>query len=263
MAIVTLTTDFGTQDPFAGIMKGVMLGIAPRVQIVDLTHQIPAFGVMAGALAIAEAWRWFPKKTVHVVVVDPGVGSARRPVMVEAGGHYFVGPDNGVLSLATQQAGGAPRVRHLTNRQYFPGEVSQTFHGRDVFAPVAAQLAAGKVRAAALGPLVKDAAVLALPKAERISTRTWAGEVIHVDRFGNLITNFHRREFPELEHGRISLLAGIHPVDYMVRSYTEAPAGEPVAILGSGGFLEIVLNQDSAAARLRCAAGTPIELSFL
>ncbi|MBM3794749.1 MAG: SAM-dependent chlorinase/fluorinase [Acidobacteria bacterium] len=262
MAIVTLTTDFGTQDPFAGIMKGVILGLAPRAQIVDLTHQLPAFQIMAGALAIAGAWRWFPKKTVHVVVVDPGVGSARRPVLVEAGGHYFVGPDNGVLSLAAQQAD-KPRFRHLTNRKYFLGAISQTFHGRDVFAPIAARLAAGRLRASALGPLITDAATLSLSKPERISTRTWSGEVIHIDRFGNLITNFHIAEFPELERGRISLLAGIHPVDYMVRNYAEALPGEPVAILGSSGYLEIVINQDSAAARLGCAAGTPIELSFI
>lgn len=262
MAIVTLTTDFGTKDPFAGIMKGVILGIAPRAQIVDLTHQLPAFQITAGALAISDAWRFFPKKTVHVVVVDPGVGSARRPIVIEAGGHYFIGPDNGVLTLAAQQAG-KPRARHLTNRKYFLREVSQTFHGRDVFAPVAAHLAKGSVRPAALGPVITDAATLTLPKPERISTRTWSGEVIHVDRFGNLITNFHLREFADLARGRISLLAGIHPVDYMVRSYAEAPPGEPVAILGSSGYLEIVLNQDSASARLGCAAGTPVELSFV
>ena len=258
--IITLTTDFGTRDHFVGVMKGVILGIAPRATIVDITHEIAPFAVSEGAFTIAEAWRWFPPKTIHVGVVDPGVGSVRLPILVEAGGHYFVGPDNGLFSPIFRRE--KARVRQLTAVKYFSKEVSQTFHGRDVFAPAAAHLAAG-VRPASLGPLLADYLKSGLDQPVRISTRTWNGAVQKVDRFGNLITNFHVADFPELQRRPTSMLAGIHAVEYLVRSYAEAAPGEPVAIIGSSGYLEIVVNQDSAARCLGCGLGTPVELNIL
>jgi S-adenosylmethionine hydrolase len=254
--IITLTTDFGTRDHFVAVMKGVMLGIAPKATIVDVTHEIEPFAVAEAGFTISEAWRWFPAKTVHVVVVDPGVGSERRPILVEAGGHFFIGPDNGVFSSIRKD-----RIRHLKSAKYFSKNISQTFHGRDVFAPAAAHLAAG-VRPSALGPLIQDAVRLSFDVPARTSTRTWNGAVLKVDRFGNLITNFHVDAFPDLLRRPISMLAGIHPVDYLVRSYAEAPPGEPVAIIGSSGYLEVVMNQASAAKSLGCGVGTPIELNF-
>lgn len=260
MPIVTLTTDFGEQDHFAAVMKAVILSIAPKVTLVDITHQIAPFSIAEAAFTIAEAARWFPKKTVHVVVCDPGVGSQRRPILVEAGGQYFAGPDNGVFSLILR---GEPkaRARHLVNRKYFLKDISPTFHGRDVFAPAAAHLAAG-VRPAPMGPVIRDPFRAAFSEPARISTRTWSGAVLKVDRFGNLITNFHVREFPDLARRPISLLAGIHPVDYMVRTYAEASPGEPVSMIGSSGYLEIAVNQDSAARLLGCGVGTPVELNI-
>jgi S-adenosyl-L-methionine hydrolase (adenosine-forming) len=260
MAIITLTTDFGARDHFAGVLKGVALSIAPKASVVDITHDIEPFAVAEGAFTLAEAWRWFPKKTIHVAIVDPGVGSVRRPILVEAGGHYFVGPDNGIFGLiyAREKA----RVRHLKHVKYFLSPVSQTFHGRDVFAPVAGHLAAG-VRPALLGPVIADYLRPGFDRPTRTSTRTWNGAVLKVDRFGNLITNFHVADFPDLLKRPISMVAGIHPIDYLVRHYAEAAPGEPVAIIGSSGYLEVIVNRESAARRLGCGAGAPVELSIL
>ncbi len=261
MPIITLTTDFGTRDHFAAAMKGVILGLAPKVNLVDITHDIEPFAVSEAAFTIGEAWRWFPKKTIHVCVVDPGVGSTRRPILVESGGHYFVGPDNGLFGLICARDRKA-KARHLTAAKYFCQERSQTFHGRDVFAPVAAHLALG-VRPALFGPAISDLARTALEAPTRTSTRTWVGAVLKVDRFGNLVTNFHLSEFPDLPRRQISMIAGIQPVDYLVRSYAEAPPDEAVAIIGSSGYLEVVVNQGSAAKLLGCGVGAPIELSII
>ncbi len=261
MPIITLTTDFGTRDHFVAVMKGVILGIAPKVSIVDITHEIEPFAVGEAAFTLGEAWQWFPKKTIHVCVVDPGVGSMRRPILVEAGGHYLVGPDNGSFGLICARDRKA-RVRHLTSVRYFAQERSQTFHGRDVFAPVAAQLALG-VRPASLGAVIADVSRTTLEAPVRTSTRTWAGAVLKVDRFGNLITNFHLSEFPDLARCQIAMIAGIQPVDYLVRCYADAPPGEAVAIIGSSGYLEVIVNQGSAAKRLGCGVGAPVELSIL
>jgi len=261
MPIITLTTDFGTRDHFAASMKGVILSIAPKATIVDITHEIAPCAIVEAAFTISEAWRWFPKKSIHVAVVDPGVGSARRPILVEAGGHYFIGPDNGIFSPIFSRDAKA-RIRHLKAIKYFSKETSQTFHGRDVFAPVAAHLAAG-IRPASLGPLIVDAVRSNADQPTRTGTRTWSGTVLKVDRFGNLITNFHIAEFPDLIRRPIYILAGIHQVDYLVRSYAEATPGEAAAIIGSSGYLEVVVNQDSAAKFLGCGVGAPIELRIV
>lgn len=260
MAIITLTTDFGEQDHFVGAMKGVIHSIAPKATLVDITHQVTPFAISEAAFTIAEASRWFPRKTVHVAIADPGVGTERRAIVVESGGQIFVGPDNGVFSLILRSDRKA-RVRHLTNRKYFLKEVSQTFHGRDVFAPAAAHLAKG-IRVSAMGPLVTDPLRGSFSEPARTSTRTWSGAVLKVDRFGNLITNFHIRDFPDLTRRPISLLAGIHAVDFLVRTYGEASPGEPVSLIGSSGYLEVAVNQDSAARILGCGVGTPVELNI-
>lgn len=255
--IVTLTTDFGLADHFVGTMKGVILGICPQAQIVDLSHDIAPFAIAEGAYLVAQAYGYFPENTVHVVVVDPGVGSARRALVVEAAGQFFVAPDNGVLSMIYARE--KHRVRAIANSRYFRKPVSQTFHGRDIFAPIAAHLAAG-VSAAKIGKPIRDHIQLDFGKPVRVAERTWAGRILKVDRFGNLITNFHTNEFPNLTNGGLSLVLGSHRVILVARNYAERAPGELFVIAGSSGYLEVSVNQDSAARITGCAAGAPVEL---
>src|SRR5580704_11403223 len=184
--ILTLTTDFGASDHYVGAMKGVILSICPHAQIVDICHDVTPFQIAEGAYVIAQAFECFPKKTVHVVVVDPGVGTARRPILVEAAGQFFIGPDNGVLSMVYSQQ--KHKVRLIENDTYFRQPVSATFHGRDIFAPVAAHLAAGVVPAR-MGKLIKDYLQPDFLNPQRTGERTWTGRILKIDRFGNIVTN--------------------------------------------------------------------------
>ena len=185
--LITFTTDFGLSDHFVGVMKGVVAGIAPAARVVDISHDIAPYNVMEAAFVIAEAWQFFPKRTIHVVVVDPGVGTSRRPILAEAGGHFFVAPDNGVLSMVFDAA--AHKVRVISNAKFMRREVSRTFHGRDVFAPAAAHLAKG-AKPAAFGKLIQDHIRIGIAQPSRKSKDAWRGAILKVDRFGNLITNF-------------------------------------------------------------------------
>jgi S-adenosylmethionine hydrolase len=255
--ILTLTTDFGLTDHFAGAMKGVILGICPAAQIVDISHGVTPFEIAEGAYLIAQAWRYFPKKTVHVVVVDPGVGTARRPILVEAGGHYFLGPDNGVLSMVYLHE--KSKVRHVTNQKYFRHPVSQTFHGRDIFAPVGAHLAAG-VPPARIGKLMQDYLKPEFEKPHRAGKRTWIGRILKIDRFGNIVTNFHVSDFGDLATSNFSLALGPQEVTALARNYAECAAGELCLILGSSGYYEVSLREGSAAKQIKCEPGAAIEL---
>src|SRR5271167_1292814 len=185
--IVTFTTDFGLVDPFVGIMHGVVLNIHPETTVVDISHAVPSFDVLDGAWTIAQAYRFFPPRTVHVVVIDPGVGSRRRPIIVETDDYVFVAPDNGVLSLVEARE---PKfsVRHITAERYFLQPVSQTFHGRDIFAPVAGWLSKG-IAPREFGPEITDHVRVPLPPVERVGENSLRGVVLKVDKFGNLITN--------------------------------------------------------------------------
>jgi len=258
--IITLTTDFGESDHFVGAMKGVILSIRPQAQIVDISHQIPPFSVPEAGFVIAEAAPWFPKKTIHVVVVDPGVGSARRPILVEAAGQYFLGPDNGVFSMIRARS---PRnkVREITNRKWMLPRVSRTFHGRDVFAPAAAHLA-GARSAAAAGKLVRDALQLRLALPEQTNKRTWTGAVIRVDHFGNLITNFEAQAFPQIRTSPFEVSIGFEKIHRLALHYAECPPGELFLIEGSSGYFEICLNQGHAARTLGCSTGAPVEITI-
>lgn len=257
--IITLTTDFGATDYFTGAMKGVILGIAPRARIVDITHQITPFMVNEGAFVIAEAARWFPKGTIHVVVVDPGVGTTRRPILVEAAGQRFIGPDNGVFTMI--YAAGPHKVREVTSSKVMLKNVSRTFHGRDVFAPAAAHLAAG-APPAGFGKLLRDYIRSETIRPAAVKHNRWSGVVLKVDHFGNLVTNFDMRNFAELRTHAFEILAGRQIVRRLALTYAESGAGEVVAIEGSSGFLEISANQESAAARLGCGVGSPVELEI-
>jgi S-adenosylmethionine hydrolase len=257
--LITLTTDFGATDHFAGTMKGVILGIQPAAEIVDITHEVRAFEVPDGAFTIAQAYRYFPKRTIHVVVVDPGVGSTRRPLLAEMAGQFFVAPDNGVLSMIFARE--KPKVRHITNDRYFLHPVSRTFHGRDVFAPVAAHLASG-ITPARFGKLIDDHLRLTFHRPSHTGKNAWTGAVLKVDRFGNLITNLHLDDFPNLQIRPFRLLAGRQPITRLALTFTECSPGELFVIVGSSGYLEVATNQGSATNILGCGAGSPVELTI-
>jgi S-adenosyl-L-methionine hydrolase (adenosine-forming) len=256
---ITLTTDFGTRDQFAGTMKGVILGIAPRVGIVDITHEIAPHDVNECAFTIAQAWRYFPKGSIHVVVVDPGVGSARRPILCEAEGHFFIAPDNGVLSMIYGAA--RHKVRVISNDKLFLRAVSKTFHGRDVFAPAAAHLAQG-LAPAKFGKVIQDAVHNVVSKPTLLRPQHWNGVVLHADRFGNLITNFHVNQFADLAERPIQLRVGLETITWLKETYAEAAIGELFAIVGSSGYVEVVINQGSAAKLLGIGTGSPVELIY-
>jgi len=258
--LITLTTDFGTGDHFVGTMKGVILAIAPRARIVDITHEIQPYNIGEAGFAIAQAWRYFPKGTVHVVVVDPGVGTARRAILVQAGGQYFVGPDNGVFSMIYDAA--PSRVREISNAKLRLGAVSRTFHGRDIFAPAAAHLARGTA-AARFGKLVKDAIRAPVFAPAHLKGSVWRGVVLKADRFGNLITNFHSHQFPDIKTQPMEVRLGRVRIHRLALTYGDTAVGELFAIVGSSGFIEIAANQASAAEKLNCGAGAAVELEFV
>lgn len=260
MPVITLTTDFGLTDHFVGTMKGVILSIAPRVRVVDLCHQITPFEILEGGFVISQAYPFFPRGSIHVVVVDPGVGTSRRPILVEAAGQYFIGPDNGAFSII-YAAEPKHKVRAITAGKFFLPSLSNTFHGRDIFAPCAAHLAKG-IKPAHFGPLIRDYTQATTIFPVRTGKRVWTGQVLKVDHFGNLITNLRTSEFsiPQAKH--FELLVGSQIVSRFARNYQESGFGEAFVIEGSSGYLEVSICQASAAKQLGCGAGAPLELSL-
>ena len=257
--IVTFTSDFGLSDAFVGIMHGVVLNIDPATTIVDISHAVASYDVFDGAWTIAQAYRFFPARTVHVVVVDPGVGSERRPIIVETDNYVFVAPDNGVLSLVEAREEKFV-VRHVTAERYFLQPVSQTFHGRDVFAPVAGWLSKG-VAPAEFGPEISDHVRLPLRKVERVGENSLRGEIVKVDKFGNLITNISEVDMRGLfgqQAANISILVAGETITRVCKSYAEGGDEELFAIVGSSGYLEVAARQASAAEKLDAAVGTPV-----
>src|SRR6266436_6566510 len=247
--IITLTTDFGTSDHLVGTMKGVILNINPAARIVDLNHHVTPFDVLDGALSIANAYRYFPPRTIHVVIVDPGVGTNRRPLLVSGEKQYFVAPDNGVLSLVYEREENV-LVRHANVEHYYLHPVSNTFHGRDVFAPVAAWLSKGS-QAAAMGDEITDYKKFAMPKPKPVDGAV-KGVVLRVDNFGNIITNFRAEDLPAaaIETGTVQFMLGTHPVNKLVDTFAKGNAGEAFAYIGSNGFIEVGINRGSAARSL-------------
>ena len=256
--LITLTTDFGLSDHFVGAMKGVILSISPDARIVDISHEVTQFEPAEGAFVISQAYRCFPRRTVHLVVVDPGVGTARRPILLEAAGQLFVAPDNGVLAMVYGKEKHV--VREISAAKYFRRPVSATFHGRDIFAPVAAHLAAG-ARPAQFGKKIQDYLKPAFGRPQRTGKRTWTGAVLKVDRFGNLITNFDIEEFASVRERPFILAVGVRQISDLAPAYGSRPIGEVFAIAGSSGYLEVAANQASAARILGCGTGSPLELT--
>lgn len=260
--IITLTTDFGEASPFVAAMKGVILGINPAARLVDLSHQIPGQDVRHADYFLAHAVPYFPADVIHVVVVDPGVGTNRKLLYVETNGHRLLVPDNGCWTQLARSGRQPPSVRWLAECQYWRQPVSNTFHGRDILAPVAAHLSLG-LGPNLLGPPVTEWVRLQLvtPTIDR-NTKEVVGEVVFVDSFGNLITNIQADELAGLGDRPAEARLEDHRIPHWVKTYGEAAAGEAVALICSSGHLEIAVVQGSAAARLQAGVGARVMLRF-
>ena len=257
--IITLITDFGTADTYAGVMKGVILSGSPMAAVVDITHEIAPQDVRGACFALLTAYSWFPKRTIHLVVVDPGVGSERRPLIIETKEYFFVGPDNGVFTPVLAGPG-VKAVYEITDSASFLPAVSATFHGRDIFAPVAARLSKG-VRPSQIGAPISDYVLLDWPQPVPVKAGAAQGEILHIDRFGNLITNFSRKYVRELTGGGdFYLRCDGRSIKQMVPAYAYAKPGQLCYVFGSTDFLEIAVANGSAAALLKARRGDPVML---
>jgi S-adenosylmethionine hydrolase len=257
--IITLTTDFGTSDHLIGAMKGVISTINPAARIVDINHHVAPFDILDGALSIGGAYAYFPPRTIHLVIVDPGVGTQRRPLLVTGEKQSFIAPDNGVLSMVFDRE--ACLVRHITAEHYFLSPVSPTFHGRDIFAPTAAWLSkTGQTEA--FGEQVMDHVRFKLP-APKEAGNVLKGVVLRVDAFGNLMTNFKVEHLPPgtIESGNARFSVSGKEIRSLVRTFAMGAPGEPVAVPGSSGFIEIAVNRGSAARTLGAGRGAEVILS--
>jgi len=261
-AIVTLLTDFGVTDYFVGAMKGVLLRKPPQPTIVDLTHDVPPFDIESAAFTLLAAYKEFPPQTIHLAVVDPGVGSSRRPLLGVTRDYFFIAPDNGLLSYVFEREAANLRVYHLTNEKYFRRASSETFHGRDLFAPVAVALMHG-IAPAKLGKPVADYAKLHSLAPARVDDERLAARIIHIDRFGNCVTNITRENLSDEQIARGAYLqSGTREIKSFRRFFadSENASDEPFAYWGSAGFLEIAVNGKSAAKQLQLASGLRIEV---
>ena len=261
--LITFTTDFGLNDHYVGTMKGVILNINPSAQIVDICNSVQSYDVLDGAITISQAYKYYPSDTVHLVVVDPGVGTTRRPILVTTEKHIFVAPDNGVLSFVYEHEERIS-VRHITAEHYFLQPVSQTFHGRDVFSAVAGWLSKG-VELNKFGDEITDYARFAAPRPKPLEDKLLKGIVIKVDKFGNLITNITPKDLPQLfatEPPPFKVMIAKREITKMTRSYAEGTPGEVFAILNSMGFLEIASHRGSAAQIVGAGKGADVGVVF-
>jgi len=258
--IITLTTDFGTADHLVAAMKGVIFGINPAATIVDIHHHVVPYDVLDGALTIGAVYPYFPLRTIHIVVVDPGVGTARRPLLVSADNQYFIAPDNGVLTMIYDRDPNAV-VRHVTASHNFLEPVSPTFHGRDIFAPIAAYLSKAWLTES-FGDEITDFTRFALPRPKPAGDSLKA-VVLRVDAFGNLMTNLRAEDLPEstVATGKIKLQVAGKSVERFVATFGEGGAGETVALIGSTGYVEIAINKGNASRTLSATRGAEVILA--
>jgi len=260
--IITLLSDFGLKDSYVAQMKAVILSICPKATVVDISHQVERHNLRMGAFILASAAPYFPDGTIHVAVVDPGVGGERRPILIEANRSFYVGPDNGLLFLAAK-IDGIRKVYHTVERRFMAEEISATFHGRDIFAPVAAHIANG-VKPSTIGRMITDFVVPEHSEA-RIERRAVACEVVHIDGFGNVVTNLHSRDLSKtvMRYGSGFKLKhdGKNVELKFCRTYSDVQVGALLGLIGSHGFLEIAVNQGSAAKRLEVTQGSKLKLS--
>jgi S-adenosyl-L-methionine hydrolase (adenosine-forming) len=261
--LITFTTDFGLNDHYVGTMKGVILSINPAAQMVDICNAVQSFDVLEGALTIVQAYKYFPSDTVHLVIVDPGVGSTRRPLLVTTEKHMFIAPDNGVLSFVYEREERIS-VRDITSSHYFLQPVSNTFHGRDVFSAVAGWLSKG-VEVSKFGDEIGDYIRFAAPKPKREDDKLLKGIVLKVDKFGNLITNITPSDLPQLfapDPPPFKVLVGKHEISKLTQSYAEGTPGEVFVVLNSMGFLEIASQRGSAAQIVGAGKGSEVGVRF-
>ncbi|MBI2340929.1 MAG: SAM-dependent chlorinase/fluorinase [Deltaproteobacteria bacterium] len=260
MSIITLTTDFGTRDHYAGAIKGAIFSINPKAAVVDITHEIPSFDIGAAAYVLACAYSFYPAGTIHVAVVDPGVGSARKGIVLKTPNYFFVGPDNGIFSLVARREK-IEAIHQLENRSYFRKEISDTFHARDIFCPVAAHLSL-RVEPNLLGP--------AVDRLERLEEDTFRiekdrieGTVIYIDHFGNGITNIESASFDgKVGRRRFQFSVGGRRITAIARNYDEMPAGRPTLVRGSSGFIEVAMNRGSVAKKWKLKTGQKVNLQI-
>ena len=255
--IITLLTDFGTRDGYVGAVKGVIKRINPQAEIVDVTHEVESYDVLGAAFALNNCYRYFPKGTIHLAVVDPGVGSLRQPILIRTTDFSFVGPDNGIFSFIYQREDLTDMVV-VSNKKYFLVELSRTFHARDIFAPVAAYLSLG-VETDEFGSPAKECMKLIIPQPES-KGKSLKGEIIHIDRFGNLITNVTAALLRKKKNAEIAV--GKRRIKGISRSYFEIREKRLGALVGSSGFLELAVNQGSAQKLLRAKVGEGIKIDF-
>jgi S-adenosylmethionine hydrolase len=257
--VITLLSDFGLKDPYVSEMKAVMMRICPEAHIIDVSHDIEKCNIQMGAFVLACAAQYFPNGTIHVAVVDPGVGTKRRPILIETSQAFYLGPDNGLLLVAAQKEG-VKRVFNITNSHYMRPRVSGTFHGRDIFAPVAAYLASG-IDPQDLGPEIQDYVIPRSSKPE-LTANEIRGEVVHIDDFGNIITNISVKDFEKkrIKPGsklHLTLKNRIITLKFC-SAYNETPVGKPLALIGSHDFIEISINQGNASRRFGTKTGFPV-----
>lgn len=260
VSCITLITDFGTRDHYVGVMKGVIHSIAPDVKVIDITHDIPAHNVLHAAFVLRQAWTWYPPDTVHLAVVDPGVGSRRKILVGRYGGQYVVAPDNGLISLVHHEVP-VEDLRVVENARLCLPTISATFHGRDVMAPVAAHLAKGQ-NLRDFGPATDRLEVLQIEPCTTDAHLTITGTVLYVDRFGNLVTNIHKHSWVRTQTQRANAQVYVNGrcVGPVRSCYADVAAGEPLALIGSSDYLEISVNQGRAVDVLACGASATVEV---
>jgi len=259
-SLITLTTDFGAGSPYVAAIKGVILGMNPAAQLIDISHEIPPQDVRHAAIVWAESTPWFPAGAIHVAVIDPGVGTARRLIYAHLGDQHYLAPDNGVLSLLAKRHR-PTRIIELANAEYWLPEVSHTFHGRDILAPVAAQLSSG-LEPERLGPALSQVQTLDWPEPV-VTENCIEGAVRWVDRFGNLITNITASMLaPGRSAGRLTIDCAGHEIAAVTECYGQHSAGTLAALVGSSGYLEIAVAEGNAAQTLSAAAGTPVAIRW-
>ncbi len=258
-SIITLLTDFGTKDPYVASMKGVILNINPRCIVIDITHQVNPHDIQEGAFILANTYSYFPEGTIHLSVVDPGVGGTRKPILLVTQNYLFVGPDNGLFTLIAQREK-VRQVVALTEKKYFLPKVSKTFHGRDLFAPVAAHLSLG-IKPDAFGHKIDSVKELGLQKAI-VRAGKLSGEILHIDTFGNLVSNIDEETLFRFTKKRPFVIrAGRKTIRGLKKGYWEGKKGKPIALLGSGGFLEVSVREGNAQKMLKVKRGDPIQIS--
>jgi S-adenosylmethionine hydrolase len=260
MTVITLLTDFGLRDGYPGVMKGVIWKIAPHAQIADISHAITPQNIFHGALALARTAPFFPFGTIHIAVVDPGVGTQRRPVGLHLGEHFFIGPDNGIFTLVLESAEShddSIQVFHLDQSSYWLPDVSRVFHGRDIFAPVAAHLATG-IPLEKMGSVIHDPVRLEIPRPEKIRAGGWRGEIIYIDHFGNLSTNLNVNNLNQT--GSVIIQIQGKEINGIEHTYGEQSMGTLIALLDSNDYLEISTVNGNAAQSLHANIGDKLEV---